>query len=161
MTVSAPTGEGILMMKIHVNRVPFEGLREETSCDPSEMDLGRFDVSPHRQGWWGEVHPTNPIALSCFITKADRELVVQATLRYQLEMCCSKCLETFVSPVVTQATFSYQVAPTDVVDLTDDLRQEIILSYPMIPICQSSCQGLCPRCGQNRNRGPCRCEQGA
>ncbi|HAM42153.1 MAG TPA: hypothetical protein DDX89_03845 [Candidatus Omnitrophica bacterium] len=150
MTVSAPTGEGVLMMNIHVNRVPFEGLREETSCDPSEMDLGRFDV-----------HPTSPIALSCFITKADRELVVQATLRYQLQMCCSKCLETFASPVVTQATFSYQVAPTDVVDMTDDLRQEIILSYPMIPICQSSCLGLCPRCGQNRNRGACRCEQGA
>ena len=149
MTVSAPTSEGALM-KIHVSRVPFEGLREEASYDPSEMDLDRFDA-----------HPANPIALSCFVAKADRELVVQATLRYQLEMCCSRCLETFASPVVTKSTFSYKVTPTDVVDITDDLRQEIILSYPMIPICRSSCRGLCPRCGQNRNLGACRCEQGA
>jgi uncharacterized protein len=44
------------------------------------------------------------------------------------------------------------VAPTDVVDITDDIRQEIILAYPMIPICQQNCKGLCPVCGQNLNQ---------
>jgi uncharacterized protein len=134
------------MMKIHVSRVPFEGLREEARYDPCEMELDRFDV-----------HPANPVALSCFVTKADRELVVQATLQYRLEMRCAKCLEDFASPVTTAATFSYPVAPADVVDITDDLRQEIILSYPMIPVCRQDCKGLCPGCGQNLNMNACRC----
>lgn len=140
------TSEGA--MKIHVSRVPFEGLHETASYDPAEMDLARFDVRPNA-----------PIALSCFVTKADRELVVQATLQYQLQMRCAKCLEEFASPVTTSATFSYPVAPADVVDIRDDLRQEIILSYPMIPVCQSSCLGLCPQCGQNRNHGLCQCTE--
>jgi uncharacterized protein len=135
-------------MKIYVHRVPFEGLREEKTYDLSKMDLGRFDVQP-----------TPPMTLSCLITKADRELVVQATLQYQLQMSCAKCLETFASPVTTNATLSYQVAPTDVVDITEDVRQEILLSYPMIPICRPSCQGLCPGCGQNLNQDACRCER--
>ncbi|MBI4354443.1 MAG: DUF177 domain-containing protein [Candidatus Omnitrophica bacterium] len=133
-------------MKIRVHQVPAEGLTEQRRYDPEEMDLARFDV-----------HPTDPIALSCFIAKADRELIVQATLRYGLQMACAKCLETFVSPMTTAATLNYHVAPTDVVDITDDLRQEIILSYPMIPVCQPDCRGLCVRCGQNRNHGLCSC----
>jgi uncharacterized protein len=134
-------------MKIHVHRVPAEGLTEKRRYDPAEMDLARFDV-----------HPTDPITLSCFIAKADRELIVQATLQYGLQMACAKCLETFVSPMTITAALDYQVAPTDVVDITDDLRQEIILSYPMVPICQPDCRGLCARCGQNRNHGLCHCE---
>lgn len=135
-------------MKIHVHQVPFEGLQQERTYDPAEMDLDRFDV-----------HPTHPVRLSCFIAKVDRELVVRATLQYALQMACARCLEPFVSPMTAKATLSYQVDPTDVVDITDDLRQEIILSYPMAPVCQSGCRGLCPQCGQNRNQSLCQCTE--
>ena len=43
----------------------------------------------------------------------------------------------------------------DVVDITDDVRQEIMLAYPMIPVCRPDCKGLCSVCGQNLNAGPC------
>ena len=43
----------------------------------------------------------------------------------------------------------------EMVDITDDVRQEIILAYPMIPICAPGCKGLCPACGWNLNQGSC------
>ena len=133
-------------MKIHVSRVPAEGLQEDIAYDPNAMDLDRFDV-----------HPEDPIVVSAFIMKADRELIVQAEIRGQLQLTCGRCLTAFAIPLQTSATLSYQVAPTDVVDIADDIRQEILLAYPMIPVCEQGCKGLCPSCGQNLNHGACRC----
>jgi uncharacterized protein len=37
------------------------------------------------------------------------------------------------------------------IDLTEAFRQEIILHFPMIPVCSERCQGLCPSCAANLN----------
>jgi uncharacterized protein len=128
-------------MKIHVNRIPYEGLREETVYDPKTLDMDRFDVRLE-----------DPIAVSAVITKAEQEIVVQATIHCQLRLSCARCLGAFESPLRLSVTLSYQVGPSDVVDITNDIRQEIILAYPMVPVCQQQCKGLCPTCGQNLNQ---------
>ncbi|MBI2634223.1 DUF177 domain-containing protein [Candidatus Peregrinibacteria bacterium] len=43
------------------------------------------------------------------------------------------------------------------IDLTEMLRQEIILHFPLIPVCSNHCQGICPHCGQNLNEATCQC----
>jgi len=131
-------------MKIHVNRIPFEGLHEEVNYDPKVLDVDRFDV-----------HLEAPVSVSSFITKADQEIVVQADIRGVLRLSCARCLGSFERPLVTAASLSYQAGPTDVVDITEDIRQEIILAYPMIPICQQDCKGLCAVCGENLNAASC------
>lgn len=131
-------------MKIHVNRVPFEGVHEETAYDPKALDIERFDV-----------HPGDLVRMSSFISKAADELIVQATIQCQLGLSCARCLQTFEAPLQTSATLSYEVQPTDVVDITDDVRQEIMLAYPMIPLCREDCKGLCAICGQNLNVASC------
>jgi len=42
-------------------------------------------------------------------------------------------------------------------DLTELLRQSILLALPMRPLCSEECKGLCPHCGANLNEGPCGC----
>ena len=42
------------------------------------------------------------------------------------------------------------------IDLTESLRQEIILHFPPIPVCSKSCLGLCPVCGRDRNKEKCK-----
>jgi len=44
------------------------------------------------------------------------------------------------------------------VDLTEEIRQCILLELPMKPLCRPDCAGLCPTCGANRNDGPCSCK---
>jgi uncharacterized protein len=131
-------------MKIHVSRVPEGGLKEQASYDPAPLDMDRQDI-----------HLTEPFAVDVFVVKAERELVVDAAIRCPIRMSCARCLEEFPRTLSLKALFSYPVQPTDVVDITDDVRQEIILAYPMIPVCQPGCQGLCITCGQNLNRGSC------
>ena len=136
--------EGDTRMKIYVNRIPAEGLRDHAAYDPSMMDMDRDDI-----------HPAQPFEIDTLIAKADQELVVNAHIRCALRLTCARCLEEFSSLVSAEAMFSYKVRPTDIVDITEDVRQEIILAYPMIPICQPDCKGLCSACGQNRNMASC------
>ena len=49
------------------------------------------------------------------------------------------------------------VCTGDRVELAEMLREHIILSTPMQPLCREECRGLCPVCGQDRNEEPCRC----
>ena len=37
------------------------------------------------------------------------------------------------------------------------LREHVILSAPMQPLCSDDCLGLCTQCGKNLNEGPCQC----
>ncbi len=131
-------------MKIYVNRVPAEGLKEHATYDPAGMDMERQDI-----------HLDRAFDVDARITKADQELVVNADIHCPVRFTCARCLEDFHSTLELDAVFSYEVRPTDIVDITDDVRQDIILAYPMIPICQPSCRGLCSRCGQNLNLGTC------
>lgn len=132
------------MMKIQVSQVPDEGLKSRATYDPTLMDMDRDDI-----------HLTDPFEVEAFITRADRELVVDVDIRAALTLTCARCLEEFPRTVSADALFSYTVKPTDTVDITDDVRQELILTYPMVPICRPDCKGLCHVCGQNLNLGPC------
>ena len=132
------------MMKIQVNRIPEEGLNEHATYDPSTLDMDRQDI-----------RLKDPFEVDAVVTKTDDELLVRVDIECPMRMECARCLEEFTSVLHTDAFFNYHVKPSDVVDITDDVRQEIILGYPMIPVCRPDCRGLCRACGHNLNHGNC------
>ena len=42
-------------------------------------------------------------------------------------------------------------------DLEEGVRQGIISTLPMKPLCRADCRGICPQCGANGNEQPCDC----
>ena len=44
-----------------------------------------------------------------------------------------------------------------ILDLTEAVRQYILLATPMKPLCRKDCAGLCPTCGCNLNQVSCNC----
>jgi len=131
-------------MKIRVNRIPADGMEEHASYDPTELDMERDDV-----------HLSEPFEVEAMITKATEELIVSVEVRCPVQMTCGRCLEEFSETLAKDAVFTYRVQPNDEVDITDDVRQEIMLAYPMVPLCSAECKGLCVSCGQNLNEGAC------
>jgi len=45
------------------------------------------------------------------------------------------------------------------VDLRERLREAILLELPIRVYCREDCQGLCPQCGRDLNKGLCGCKQ--
>jgi uncharacterized metal-binding protein YceD (DUF177 family) len=81
---------------------------------------------------------------------------------------CSRCLDNFSEKlkIASAEAHFYEEAPQKEIDmldaylvqtrdmsidLTDAIRQEIILHFPMIPVCSERCKGLCSNCAVNLN----------
>ena len=45
------------------------------------------------------------------------------------------------------------------IDLKEDVREAIILAFPLKPLCRPECRGLCPHCGRNLNEEKCECRE--
>ena len=48
-----------------------------------------------------------------------------------------------------------------VLSIDGEIREAVILGLPMKPLCREACAGLCSRCGEDLNQGPCRCARAA
>ena len=90
---------------------------------------------------------------------ASNELVVQGMIEVDLLCQCSRCAEQFSTTTkVKDFIRSYKLTTkNESIDLTSDIREDILLSFPMNWICSSSCNGLCPYCGANLNKQICSC----
>lgn len=108
-----------------------------------------------------------PIAVEGVFWFDGNHIVVQGTIRTHGAYTCSRCLTPV--PVDRNATLSEvygteAALPDDVlpyngeyIDLTETIRENLILSEPMKVLCRPDCKGLCPQCGKNLNEGPCSC----
>jgi uncharacterized protein len=91
-------------------------------------------------------------------------------------MVCSLCTKPFEEDVVASFSILYKQEKSvsgpededaddmdivfyqgDLIDVSEDVRQQVILALPMKPVCRPDCKGLCPRCGKDLNEGPCGC----
>jgi uncharacterized protein len=107
-----------------------------------------------------------------------QDIRVVGTLATAVEQPCARCLELVASEVsrsfdllyrplgsdagreemsVTEAEAEISYYQGDGLLLEDVLREQILLALPMRVVCSEECKGLCPRCGQNLNLGPCPC----
>jgi len=94
--------------------------------------------------------------------------VLLQNIQTETELECTRCLDKFkyhlhVSSAERQFYESIPERDYDPfeiflinmqemsIDLTEMLRQEIILNFPMIPVCSERCKGLCPGCRINLN----------
>ena len=96
-----------------------------------------------------------------FVQLFGTELLVRGRLEQDFDAVCSRCGADFdFTTRVDDFTVSVEVdEKTEFVDLTDELRQSIILSLPSYPVCREDCRGICPTCAKNLNEGPCACRR--
>lgn len=102
----------------------------------------------------------DPVKLDLSTQQPPGELVVHGVIEVLCEQECSRCAE-FYSTTVRVSSFlrAYEIPDgTDTVDLTADIREDVLLALPPFPLCSDDCKGLCPQCGKNRNEGPCACK---
>lgn len=141
-------------MKIKIEDIPSQGLHKEVSYDPKALDM---EIEDHPYSL--PVKFSTPITAIADIMLYDKELVVEVVVRYKLKMVCSRCVEEFEVEFEKKFIFNYNTRGVEVIDITPDIREEIILGYPQKPLCTPDCKGLCPGCGVNLNTEQCKCKK--
>ena len=100
-----------------------------------------------------------PVRYELTVERAGPELVVRGTLAAPLRLRCSRCAQFFSTTVqVSSFLHAYEWAENpEFLDVSADVREDVMLEIPGFPLCRASCKGLCAQCGQNLNEGPCVC----
>ena len=135
-------------MKVRLSDVTEKGLTLSEKLDPAGMKLNTPELT----------FTTPPVVTAAFQKERDA-LMVQVEAMGNVELTCGRCLELCRQPYDERFHLGYEVKDQLFVDVTDDIRQEILLSYPVLFICKEECLGLCPGCGKNLNEGPCNCKR--
>lgn len=120
-----------------------------------------------------------PIVGSIDFTNTGRLIVAKGSLSTRVELDCSRCLETLTAPVNVKIDEQLPISSLqgllegseaeiseeekeplfedNIFDLSEFIRQAVLVEVPIRPLCDEACKGLCPTCGRNMNEGPCDC----
>ncbi len=129
-------------MKINVKRIPEDGEALVGSDPPSIMELEEPNTRFEHDVQYDLLAQLQGTAIL-----VTGKLSTPATLR------CSRCLSVFDLPLkVEQFVFHKELVGEDFVDLTANMREDIILELPQRALCTADCKGLCPHCGKDLKR---------
>ncbi len=133
-----------------------------------QLDEG-FDVSQSLEG-------------SVRLLRTNETVLARLRGAMAVQLECGRCLELFEAeldiaveeefhPIVDVLTgrplhdtgddAALVIDEHHILDMSEVVRQAILLELPLSPVCREDCAGLCPVCGANRNFEACTCAQEA
>ncbi len=136
-----------------------------------------YEFSEQEPDLSAELALRSPIEGRVKLTRTPRGILAEATYRVVLEQECGRCLEPARTELDSQFSEEYValtnvvtgqplvgvvaeadeqvISPNHEVDLTDVIRQDIVVQQPIQPLCRADCAGLCVTCGADLNQaGP-------
>ncbi len=90
--------------------------------------------------------------------KYDDVISVVGKITGTMSFECSRCLSFFEENVDINFDCSFTKEEFEF-DLSEEMRETVLLNIPMKPLCKKDCKGLCQICGNNKNIKDCFCEQ--
>jgi len=140
-----------------------------------------FDVDVDISGIDQDLVLTRPLTGKLRLLRTDSGILATGRLQTEARVPCRRCLEPMIVGVEIELEEEFQpsidiftgaaIAPADgedevtriddhhILDLTEVVRQDLLLAIPTSPLCRPDCRGLCPTCGANLNEEPCDCQR--
>ena len=104
--------------------------------------------------------PAGDITYHLSAMMAGADLVVTGSASVPLATVCARCLDDIRVPIsVKDLCFHFEKVRDLEVDLTEDVREELLLAVPSCFYCSPDCKGICPVCGTNLNHASCVCDR--
>ena len=136
-------------MIIYIERIPSEGQNIEDSIPAAKLELAELEDGTSVVG---------DVKVSFNLTVVGGELLVRGRWAAEAEFVCSRCLDLFRAEIAeTKVFYDFELKGRDTIDLTESVREDIILHFPVKPLCKNSCPGLCPVCGASLS-GDAKCD---
>ncbi len=134
-------------MRIDVRQIPESGLTLTEEFNSRDLDLDTDFIKF-----------AAPLRAKAVISKIYGAVKVVLTLSSQISISCGRCLKEKKEDFNRKIELNYAVdSSVSSIELNPDIREEIIIDYPINPLCKVDCKGLCLKCGANLNEGGCNC----
>jgi len=154
--------------------IPVSELEGETMIQFSDLSPAEFNLDTKKVKGFRKIDAV--VKLIAIPTRIAANFEVD----FVVDLACVRCLETFTNECKVNVHLDYvegkdpftkieglelKASDTDEVyycgpkiDLAIGIREAIIMSLPIVPLCKDGCLGLCPVCGQNINKTKCGCK---
>ncbi len=149
-------------MKINISKLSDGEHNYTFITKPSELEID-------------EKRFNKPVYIEVTLEKSRRQIFLEANIYTVGRFQCDRCVEDFDLVLENSYRMYYVyseeeskkyepdevmvITPeTNEIDISDDVRQMVLLSVPMKLLCYEECLGLCPRCGKNLNFEVCTCK---
>lgn len=137
-------------IEVHVSEMPEEGVTLSGEVTFAELGVEEDDLTRLPQ----------PVRYELLLRQLGEDLLVTGRVGATVELLCDRCAEFGVHELgPEEVCHRYEKVAGEVVDLTDDLREDILISFPQTHLCSEDCAGLCHHCGANLNVESCRCAE--
>lgn len=153
-------------MKILLHDIPQGHSTLEREVPAEDLDL---------REWFD---PRGSVQVSLQVDRHGQQIAFRGGVHAEAAMNCARCLKSLPFAVEAELTVLAERRGADDprdeealeqegavlyhdgldLDLGPVIREAVILEVPQAVLCRPDCRGLCPRCGADRNRGPCSCK---
>ena len=150
------------------------------NSDNSQLSF-EFQIEPDEIDLEGEaVNLKTPVNVEGELKKGIVQTEVDGRISAGVSFDCTRCLTeieqtlefpfeaAFVDPEyfadakeaeLNEADLDVSAAEDGKLDLTELVREQILLNLPEQVFCREDCKGLCEKCGANRNLIDCNCKE--
>jgi len=136
-------------MKIAVDKIKDEPIELIEDIPATSWQIDSFDVK-----FSDDIH------IDCKLTKVNREIISDVEVTTQRDIICSRCLTPVRQAVKQNFKKSYNLDSLgEYLNIDEDIREEILLNFPMKALCKPDCRGICSKCGANLNKEECKCQK--
>ncbi len=112
-------------MKVHVLQIPVDGKRYEGEESSDVLELNDQHV-----------RPVAPITYALDVGISEGGLWAHGSVSTEVECNCMRCLEKFRRPLeVPNFAVQIELEGKEMVDLTEYMREDILLALPAHPYC--------------------------
>jgi len=119
---------------------------------PCEMS-GDFDPEPYDLRILGN-EIWSPLHCEFHAEILGEEILVRGLIRASVKIPCARCLEPLPLPVeIPGFACAIPFTTEDSIDLTLQIREDILLNLPMASSCQLDAKGKCPHTGVIHAKG--------
>ncbi|MBI4971344.1 MAG: DUF177 domain-containing protein [Candidatus Omnitrophica bacterium] len=126
---------------------------DETTEINSELDPKKIEVE------FDDLHYKSPLRVHGYLEKMPEVLIFKGELSGVADKICGRCLEELPYDIKERFDFAFEIKGKTEIDVTDDLREMMILAHPFTFLCREDCKGLCAGCGVNLNLEACKCNK--
>jgi uncharacterized protein len=90
----------------------------------------------------------------------NRGVLVAGSVKTEIHCVCGRCLKEFDQMVENASVCRYYEDVTEPeLDITEDIREDMLVSIPLNYLCSEECKGLCQHCGIDLNKKSCKCHE--
>lgn len=113
--------------------IPLEEFPEDGLFLSGELDAAVFGIDS------AALRSTGPMSYELEAQLFETELMVRGSITAPFELRCDRCLTHFPYTVeLDDLAYSYDVKGKLALDITEDLREEVVLALPSYPKCEIS-----------------------